>query len=476
MKRTTLVLGLLAAALLAGGTGGYLWWRAQARAEIFATAIPVQPDLSHWPVQMRERVAAAERKLTDSPLDGLAELSRLYHANGFFAEAAQCYAGLEQLQPAEARWYHLHAIILAGYGDAVPALPLWQRAVRLAPDYLPAHLRLGDVYLKLNDFAAAEKVYRTILATHPDEPYAQLGVARCLFEAGRWENARAILEPLVAKTNYMLGYDLIVTVFERLGREEQARAVRARNRDSGAYRDPVDPWVDQLADDCYDVYRLSLSSGAEQRHGNWDTALRRIEQAIALAPQQASLHFQLAGLHSARKSYTKARQGYELCTKLQPDFADGWAQFAFISELLGDRPTAERALADGLRNCPNSPGLHLQKARWLVRDKRPEEAIVEFRESIRLRPNEADAYLGLASACIGLGRNEEGLAAVDQALIAEPDHPGALGIRTFNAIVTRDELSARQWLRRCQNQPRVARKDLDQILQAYQQQFGRAFE
>jgi tetratricopeptide (TPR) repeat protein len=476
MKRNTLVLGLLAAALLAGGTSGYLWWRAQARAEIFAAAIPAQPDLSHWPVPMQQRIAAAERKLVGSPLEGLAELSRLYHANGFFTEAAQCYAGLEQLQPAEARWCHLHALILAGYGDTEPALPLWQRAVALAPDYLPAHLRLGDVYLKRNDFPAAEKIYRAILAAHPDEPYAQLGVARCQFEAGHWENARALLEPLVAKTNYMLGYDLIVTVFERLGHEDQARAVRARNRDSGAYRDPVDPWADQLADDCYDVYRLSLASGAAQRNGDGPTSLRRIEQALVLAPTQATLHFQRASYFLEKKSYAKARQGFEQCTVLKPDFSDGWAQLAFVCETIGDRPAAERALVEGLKNCPNSPGLHLQKARWLVRDKRPAEALDEFRTSIRLRPNEADAYLGLATTLVGLGRNDEGMVAVDQALVAEPEHPGALSIRTFNAIVSGNELAARQWLRRCQNQPRIERKNVEQLLQAYAQQFGHAFK
>ncbi len=476
MKKTPLVLGLVVALLGGGGATGYFWYRAQQQAEIFAAAIPVVPDLSNWPAAMRQRVDAAERQLAARPLEGLAELARLYHANGFFAEAAQCYTGLEQLEPAQPRWFHLHATILAGYGDTAPALPRWERAVALAPDYIPVRLRLADVYLKRNDFAAAAKEYRTILADKPDEPYATLGVARCEFEAGRWEQARVLLEPLVARTNYQLGYDLIVTVYERLGMEGPARAIRGRMRESGAYRDPVDPWVDDLADNCYDVYRLSLASGAAQRNNDIPLAMRRIEQALALAPDQATVHFQRANLHLDTKAYGKARQGYEKCTVLKPDFADGWARLAYVCELVGDRPAAERALAEGLRNCPNSPGLHLQKARWLVRDKRAEEALPEFRESIRLRPNEADAYLGLATALIGLGRNAEGIAAVDQALVAEPEHPGALGIRAFDAIVSGNELAARQWLQRVKNQPRVAAADMARLNAAFQQQFGRAFD
>ncbi len=471
MKTKTLVLAT-AGLLVAGAAGGWFWWQGQQRAAIVAESVPATPDLSHWPAPMRDRVAATERRLGEDPAGAFAELSRLYHANGFFAEAAQCYTALEQLQPGEARWPHLHALILAGYGDTEPAVPLWQRAVDLAPDYIPARLRLADVFLKRNDFAAAAKLYRAILAETPDEPYAMLGVARCEFEAGRWEKARALLEPLVAKTNYQLGYDLIVTVYERLGMEPQARAIRGRMRESGAYRDPADPWADALADDCYDVYRLSLASGAAQRNGDLPLAVRRIEQALALAPDQATVHFQRANLYLDNKAYSKARQGYEKCTVLKPDFSDGWARLAFVCETVGDRPAAERALAEGLRNCPNSPGLHLQKARWLVRDKRAEDAIPEFRESIRLRPNEADAYLGLATALIGLGRSEEGLAAVDQALVAEPEHPGALGIRAFSAIVAKDELASRRWIQRLQNQPRTSRDDLTRIIGAFRDQFG----
>lgn len=472
MKTKTLALATVGLLAVAAG-GGWYWWQAGQRAALVAEAIPAAPDLAHWPAPLRQRVAAAEARLGEDTTAALIELARLYHANGFFAEAAQCYTALALLQPREARWPHLHALILAGYGDTGPALPLWQRAVELAPDYIPARLRLADVYLKRDDFPAATALYRRILADNPDEPYALLGIARGEFEAGRWEQARQLLEPLVAKTNYMLGYDLIVTVYERLGLEPQARAIRGRMRESGAYRDPVDPWADALMDDCYDVYRLSLASGAAQRNGDIPLAVRRIEQALALAPDQATVHFQRANLHLDTKAYAKARQGYEKCTILKPDFSDGWARLAFLCETVGDRPAAERALAEGLRNCPNSPGLHLQKARWLVRDKRPEEAIPAFRESIRLRPNEADAYLGLATALIGLGRKDEGLAAVDQALVAEPEHPGALSIRTFNAIVAKDALGAAQWIRRMENQPRVTPADLAQIRAAYSAQFGR---
>jgi tetratricopeptide (TPR) repeat protein len=475
MKKRTLVFGSLAVLLLGAGAGGYLWQRAEQRAEIFSAAVPVVPDISNWPEPFRRRIETAERRLATEPLEALSELSRLYHANGFFTEATQCYGGLERLQPEEPRWPHLHATILSGYGDNEPALRLWLRAVKLAPDYVPARLRLGDVYLKLSNRAAAAETYRAVLADHPREPYARLGVARCEFDAGRWENARQLLEPLVAETNYMLGYDLIVTVYEQLGRQAEATAIRARMRESGAYRDPVDPWNDELANDCYDVYRLSLASGSAQRNSDFPLAYRRIEQALALAPDQATLHYQLGNLNKNTKAYSKARQNYELCAQLKPDFPDAWIELSIACETLGDRAAGDRAMIEGLKRCPASPGLLLLNARRLVREEHLEESIPLFRESIRLRPNEADAYLFLTAILTRLGRTAEAIECVDGALRAEPDHPGALGIRAFHAVLSEDEASAREWIRRLQNQPRTRKQDLDRILTAYRERFGRDY-
>lgn len=476
MKKSTIGLGLLAVVLLGGGGGAYYWQQAQQRAEIFSTAVPLVPDLSNWPAPMRQRVEAAERRLAQTPIEGLAELSRLYHANGFLAEAAQCYTGLEQLDSREARWFHLHALILAGYGDTEPALRRWLRAVKLAPDYVPARLRLGDVYLKRSDRAAAAGVYRAILADHPREPYAQLGLARCEFDAGHWDAARQLLEPLVAQSDYILGYDLIVTVYEQLGMPDQARAVRARVRESGAYRDPTDAWSDALADDCYDVYSLSLASGAAQRNSDYALAYRRLDQALALAPDQATLHFQLGNLHKNLKAYSKARQSFERCAQLKPDFSDAWILLSVLCETVGDRAAADRAMMEGLKHCPASAGLQMQNAQRLVRDGHLEESIPLFRESIRLRPNEAEAYLKLADVLRPLGRKNEEKEVIAGALRAEPGHPGALAIRAMNSIIEGDELGARQNIRFLQNQPRTLPKMLDALLALYKQQFGRAFE
>lgn len=469
-----LVMVLSAASLLISGVA--FWRMAGFKQATVVRALPAQPDLSAAPAAMRERIAAAEAKARSrfSAPAGLRELSRLYHANGFPDEALRCYEGLQRLEPSEPRWLHLAALLTAGYGELEPAVGLWRRAVALDPAYTPAWLRLGETQLKANRPAEAALAYREVLQRAPDDAYALFGLARLDFEAGRWEDARQKLETVVSRTRFTVGYDLIVTLYERLGQPERASAIRSAAKASGAYRDPVDPWADGLIEDCYEPYRLGIAAGNLARNGDPATAVRLLERAVEIAPGDISALYQLGTLLVAQGSLPDALQRLRLCTEQAPDFADGWAQLSGVQARLGEAAAAERTLTEGLRRCPQSPGLHLQNARNLSKAGRASEAIAEFQASIRLRPNEPDAYLELGNLLIRQGRNAEGVAEMHRALEAEPGHPMALSVLTFNAIATGDEAGARRWLAAVRAQPRVPGEQRQQLTDAFRNQFGRA--
>lgn len=460
-------------ALLAGGGVG--WHRLKETRAAAVAALPATPDLRAWPDTLREQVGKAERE-TRSLFHagaGLAELSRLYHANGFLREAARCYGVLAWIQPGEARWPHRHATILAGFGETGPALALERRAVELAPDYLPARLRLGDLLLKSNRPEDAASVYEEVLRKKDREPYAELGLARVDFEAARWEKARQRLEPLVEQTNFNLGYDLIVTVYEKLGMDDRAAGIRSQRRASGAFRDAPDPWIDELYADCFDTYRLGVAAGMAARVGDLDTAMNLLERAVDLNPRDLSSVFQLGGLCRERKEFSRARLYFQQCTELDPTFADGWANLSALLLQLNDPAGAERALASGLARCPESPGLHLMRARKLVATGRRAEAVEEYRLSTRFRANEAEAFIELAGVLFDLGRMDEGLREMEKSLVAEPENPAALSLMAFHAISTGDETGARRWLARVRNQPRVSAEQVERLRQAYRQKFGK---
>ena len=458
-----IALGAVVTAILA--------WQAHTRGAAVRAARPPAPDLRTWPEDFRSQITAASR---DS-LTAFAKLSRLYHANGFLAEAARCYEALEKLQPQEPRWPHRHAVILAGHGQAEPAIERWQRVIARAPDYLAARLQLGELFAKSERPADAARTYAEVLARKSDEPYALLGLARMDLDAGRWEEARKKLEQVTTLSNYDLGYDLLVTVYEHFGQHDRAIAIRSRAKAAGSFRNPPDPWIDELMDDCFDAYRLSLAAGVSSRTGDRGTAIRLLDRAAALAPDDVAVRFQLAGVLLDRGDIPQARAQLEQCTKLAPNFPDAWAHLAALLERGGDRRGAEQAVVTGLRHNAQSPGLHLMRARQFRETDRNAEAIESYRASIRFRPNEADAHLELATILFRLERVPEGLVALDQAIAAEPNHPMALALLAFHALTQRDEPAARKWLTAVSNQPRVPREQVEQLLAGYRVQFGRNF-
>jgi tetratricopeptide (TPR) repeat protein len=473
-RHLLLVLGASAALLLLGA--GAWWWQAGTVQRAVTAALPPLPDLGSAPAAMRDRLVAADAQARSrfGAAEGLRQLSRLYHANGFPDEALQCYGALQRREPREARWFHLAALLTAGSGSLEPAIELWQRATTLDPAYTPARLRLGEAYLKANRPSEAETAFNEVLRLASGDAYAVFGLARLDFEAERWEAARQKLEVVVNRTNYTLGYDLIVNLYERLGQADRAAAIRAAAKASGAYRDPPDPWVDGLVEDCFEPYRLGIAAGNLARSGDPATAVRLLERAVEIAPEDISAIFQLGTLLIQQRDHAGALQYLRRCTELAPEFADAWANLSALQAMIGETTTAARTLAEGLRHCPQSPGLHLQYARDLEKAGRYAEAIAEYQTSIRLRPNEPDAYLDLATVLIRVGRNAEGVATVRRALEAEPGNPMALGILAFNAIMSGDEAAARRQLDEVRAQPRVPREQLQRLVNAYREKFGRA--
>lgn len=469
VRRISLILLCLAVV----GVGAWWWQHAVRSRAIVVAALPAIPDMTAAGV-LTERVASAEtraRSLITAP-KGLAELSRLYHANGFLEEATRCYIGLEKLDPSEARWLHLHASILAGYGETEAATQLWRQVVKLAPEYIPARLRLGDCLLKANLPVEAAAIYSDVLKRNPDNAYALLGLARIDFEASHWDQARERLETVVKQTNYNLGYDLIVSLYEKLGQHERALSIRGMAKASGAYRDAPDPWQDELIDVCFDPYRLALAAGVAVRFGEPAKSIALLERAIALAPADVSCHFQLGCIQADQNNLSAAREQFQLCIQLAPEFADGWAHLSSLQEQMGDKAAAKQTLLTGLARCPGSPGLHLMRARNLQSAGLVNEAISEYQISIRLRPNEPDAYVELGNMLITAGREEEGVAQMRLALEADPGDPTALGVLTFYSISTGNEAEARRWFSRVNMQPRIAPEQTASLHEIFRRAFG----
>ncbi|RXK54901.1 tetratricopeptide repeat protein [Oleiharenicola lentus] len=473
MTRARLFVTLFATAVL--GTTGWWGWRNTGRQRTVAQHLPSVPALTGWPATLADQITDAENEARSwsKSVSGLATLSRLYHANGFFAEALLCYDGLRELQPREARWPHLAAGIHALYGRAEEALPLYRRATALAPDYLPAWIRLGDVLVKANQPAEAARAYEEALRRAPGQPYALLGLARSAVARGDWNEARTRLNDALARHPEFIGaLSLLVTVSEHFADRATADALRERigRRE---FTDLPDPWLDGLADVCFDAYRLSVTAAIASSAGDPTRALELLDAAIVLAPRNSSFRRQAAQIHFNGRNFAAARAHLEQAVAANAGDSDAWLLLISTLRELGQTEAAVSALSRGLTHCPQSPSLRLDYARWLKATGRLEDAAVEFRRGYELRPSESSPLVELAQVLFATGRNSDALAALHLALERQPGHPMAQATLTFYAISQRDEAEAlRRWAdvrRQTKTPPEVVRG----LQQAFQQQFGR---
>ncbi len=402
----------------------------------------------------------------------IADLSRLYHANGYLSEARECYEALIANGSNNPKQIHLLASILSTYGMHDEAILHYRNAIQLDSAYLPARIHLGNALLKSRHFEDAEKAFKQALELDSNNAYALLGLARLRIARGNWKDAKTILKVAVEVSRYQIGVDLLASVYQELGEGDQADQLKSEH-DFGGYRDLPDPWIDEILIDCYDPFRLATAAGMASFRGNPTKARAILERAITLAPRDPMLHFQLGGISDSAGDAAQALKHYQRSVQIKPDFSDGWYNMYRIHRDNGNAGEAQRLLEQGYQNCPESPALMIEMADYMQRKGSFSQAVDLLRKSIALRPHEAQAYLNLARLYFKTDQTSLGVAAMEHALQVEPGHPLALTTLALNAINSKNQLEADGLMGRIRDQPKVDPEALSQLVDRYQTQFGK---
>ena len=475
MNQTTkwIVLSGVLAVLTAGGATAYVPYAREANWHKEAVAaLPARPANVVHP-EFISRVEAAEEQVRAAGgwRNGLGRLASLYHANGDVQEAATLYGVLIKADAGNARWPDRLASIYALYGQLDQAVLLWRRTARIDPHYLPAQLNLADAMIKMNRAPESVPIYDAVLKVDPQNPYAVAGLAKADIAAGRWLQAESRLENAGLLTEAKIGENILVTVYEHLGESDKAEAIRSRAKTTDSYLEIPDPWLDEVSDDCYDVFRLTLDSGAARRKADLPRALRLLEKAIRVNPTYSLAYFQMGLLQVDLHNLEAAKKALRASVDLDPTFGDAWAKLIALS---GSREEAELTLAEGLRKCPDSPTIHSLNGKRLKATGRLDEALEEYQLVASLRPSEILGLIDCAQIYFQRGQNELAVQTLQRALEIVPEDPLVLGTLAIHWIGEKNEPKAREYLLRCQRQVRLPKAQLLQLTDAYRPAFGRS--
>jgi tetratricopeptide (TPR) repeat protein len=99
---------------------------------------------------------------------------------------------------------------------------------------------------------------------------------------------------------------------------------------------------------------------------------------------------------------------------------------------------------EAIRLKPDLADAHVGLGRALLQEGRADDAIAAYREAIRLRPNDAQTHFSAGMALTAMGLYDDAIAALRQATLLEPDYAeahGALGERLMRIGEFRDALA-----------------------------------
>lgn len=175
-----------------------------------------------------------------------------------------------------------------------------------------------------------------------------------------------------------------------------------RNRD---YRTELGMWRDIVAKRPNNARGHYSLGTVLLKNAKTDEAIEQLDAAVRIDPAYADAHYNLGNALQGKGRVGGAIKAYRQAIRLDPK------QFMArlnLANLLQSRPgSMEEAVRQYRETLRTKPGLvkgHLNLGKALLRMGRSEEALKSFRRAAVLAPNHPDAHFGLAHALDALGR------------------------------------------------------------------------
>lgn len=332
----------------------------------------------------------------------------------------------------------------------------------------------GLVEQHAGDLRRAQRWFERAVHARAEAPVARLHLAEVLYQRGQNEQALEALDAALRLDETIADAHLLRSfILGDMGREEAATAA-ARNAST------LNPSLQQLHP------HLSLDSGPDARiavavnaaaagsptalvrfglglafrqRGYFTEARREFQRALVEGEDARLARHAIAELDLIAGDSSAARHAYESLLRDQPDQARYWNELgvalhqsgnvegaadAYRTALIrdpgyalahnnlgvalydrGDRVAARECLQ---RACDIDPSLvrsRLNDALWMQQQQEPLAALAMLRELVARRPNDADAWYALGSACQTLQWRDEARGAFARAIEGRPSHAEA---------------------------------------------------
>ncbi|MDQ6861993.1 MAG: tetratricopeptide repeat protein [Verrucomicrobiota bacterium] len=279
-------------------------------------------------------------------------------------------------------------------GDVTSAIPHFEEAARVAPDYADAHFNLGNALILLGRTDEGRAEYERAVALDPQNAVARTNFGLLLAQEGRTAEATAQFEAAVKlDPNAGLPREQLGQLLVRQGRAEE-----------GAEQLKTAAGATNTSDETRNELALAL---LEQ--GKPDEALTYAQQLIASNPEDTTAQTNYGVILGELGREDEAIAHFQKA--LQIDANNAEAHYNLANTLLRRRQLDEAAAEyrKALDVKPDYAAARLNLANSLVESGKLQDAVTEYQRVLETRPDYAAAHANLAAALNQLGRFDEAL-------------------------------------------------------------------
>ncbi len=389
-------------------------------------------------------------------------------AHDFRDQAATCFAEAEQLDDTDYRWPYYFGMTM-GTKDTEKSLQAFRRAVRKGPERVTIRLRLAEWLFDLRQLDQCEQQTRKALELEPENPRAQLLIARLLFQEGKTKESLAWAERAAhsPKGDRRDVYELLARLYMRLGDADAANeAVERAERLPRGVAVWDDPEMGLGGTMVRDASILSTLATIHLARGNREQWLNLLRQVVEREPDNVHAKEKLANGLVESKRYDEAAKFIDQTLKEYPDFSEFECLRGQIDMARGAPGAARKRFTRAVRLKRDYADAFMWLGRASAALDQKSEAVAALREAVRLSPSLANAYDDLASVLLASGRASEAVESARRAAALKPgDYAIALRLAQTLAATNRPE-EARQILNSLilsAEDPSEAKKMLEQL-------------
>jgi tetratricopeptide (TPR) repeat protein len=328
-------------------------------------------------------------------------------------------------------------------GDLQTASTLARQAVERDPAAVHAHMILGVIAARGNEWEAANRSFLSVIKLSPSDPNAYFYLGQAKLYQRQWAGAIQYFEQAMRR-KYPDPQRLLVELAMARMESGQPRQALADLDRAGV---PAEP---RLA-----AQHKAVTAFARARMGEWNVAIEAIRAALRLDDTNVhSWDFLIDALIKTDQAPQALAEAIKAQRKF-PDHGDTQYLFALASDQVVESPLGGIALRNLREAEPDSPRVALAEGLWLRRQGKTEEATAafqkaakrnapdahlllgilskengdyttaerEYREALRLNPQSGQALMELGKLLAGRGDLVEARIRLEKAVAALPDSP-----------------------------------------------------